>query len=250
MTDGSSIEINTKEVLLGITIDKDLKFDDHVNSLCKKAFQKLNALARLAPFMNVEKRRIIMKAFIESVTIHRVCYIHNSVTIHHKNRTLGIETFKVQHGLSPPLLVEVFVERNWNYNLRGNSFLNRRKVNSVRYSTESVSFLAPKLWDILPKEIKNSETLNTFKAKIKNWVPNICIASRIYLRNNNTITIKLYISLGRLTSISFYFRKCYYNIKVICYVNVNIYSNKMLLVWSTLKNKKRRKKQSVRPIYK
>ena len=64
--DGSSIETNTKEVLLGITIDKDLKFDDHVNSLCKKACQKLNALARLAPYMSVEKRRIIMKAFIES----------------------------------------------------------------------------------------------------------------------------------------------------------------------------------------
>ena len=64
--DGSSIETNTKEVLLGITIDKNLKFDDHVNNLCKKACQKLNALARLAPYMNVEKRRIIMKAFIES----------------------------------------------------------------------------------------------------------------------------------------------------------------------------------------
>ena len=61
--DGSSIEANTKEVLLGTTIDKDLKFDDHVNSLCKKACQKLNALALLAPYMNVEKRRIIMKAF-------------------------------------------------------------------------------------------------------------------------------------------------------------------------------------------
>ena len=64
--DGSSTETNTKEVLLGIAIDKDLKFDDHVNSLCKKPCQKLNALARLAPYMSVEKKRIIMKAFIES----------------------------------------------------------------------------------------------------------------------------------------------------------------------------------------
>ena len=53
--DGSSFETNTKEVLLGITIDKDLKFDDHVNSFCKKACQKLNALSRLAPYMNVKK---------------------------------------------------------------------------------------------------------------------------------------------------------------------------------------------------
>ena len=47
MIDGSSTETNTKEeVLLGITIDKDLNFDDYVNSLCKKTCQKLNALAR------------------------------------------------------------------------------------------------------------------------------------------------------------------------------------------------------------
>ena len=64
--DGSSIETNTKEVLLGITTNKGLKFDDHVNSLCKKSCQKLNVRARIAPYMNVEKRRIIMKAFIES----------------------------------------------------------------------------------------------------------------------------------------------------------------------------------------
>ena len=37
----------------------------------------------------------------------------NSVTIHHRNiRTLAIEKFKVLRGLSPPLLNEVFVERN------------------------------------------------------------------------------------------------------------------------------------------
>ena len=65
LIDGSFIESNTKEILLGITIDRDLKFDEHVNNLCKKACQKLNALARLAPFMKVDKKRMIMKAFIE-----------------------------------------------------------------------------------------------------------------------------------------------------------------------------------------
>ena len=66
MIDGSSIATNTKEVPLRITTDKDLKLDDHVIiSLCKLARRKLNALARLAPYMNIEKR-IIMNAFIES----------------------------------------------------------------------------------------------------------------------------------------------------------------------------------------
>ena len=56
LIDGSSFESNTKEILLGITIDRGLKFDEHVNNLCKKACQKLNALVRLAPFMNVDKK--------------------------------------------------------------------------------------------------------------------------------------------------------------------------------------------------
>ena len=54
--DDSSIESNTKEMLLEITIDKDLKFDKHVNNLCKKACQKVNALVRLTLFMNIDKK--------------------------------------------------------------------------------------------------------------------------------------------------------------------------------------------------
>ena len=63
--DGTSIESNIKEVLLGITIDRNLKFYDHVNNFCKKACHKLNVVSCLAPFMNVNKRRMIMKAFTD-----------------------------------------------------------------------------------------------------------------------------------------------------------------------------------------
>ena len=64
--DGSSIETNTKQVLRGITVDKDLKFDDHVNRLSKKVWQKRNVLARLASYMNIEKKKDNHKS------IHRV----------------------------------------------------------------------------------------------------------------------------------------------------------------------------------
>ena len=66
---------------------------------------------------------------------------------------------------------EIFVERKSNYSLRGNNVLTRRRVNSVRCDTEAVSFLAPKIWDILPKDIKDSESLDIFKRKIKKWIP-------------------------------------------------------------------------------
>ena len=56
MIDGLPIDSSKTEVLLGITIDHELKFDDHVNRLCKKSSRKLNALARIAPFMNASKK--------------------------------------------------------------------------------------------------------------------------------------------------------------------------------------------------
>ena len=66
MIDDLPIDSSRTEVLLGIAIDHELKFDSHVNNLCKKASLKLNALARIVPFMNVSKNWIIIKSFIES----------------------------------------------------------------------------------------------------------------------------------------------------------------------------------------
>ena len=55
MTNGLSTDFSKTKVLLKITIDHELKFDDHVNYLCKKAGQKLNALACITPLINVSK---------------------------------------------------------------------------------------------------------------------------------------------------------------------------------------------------
>ena len=43
--------------LLGITTDRDLKFDKHVLKLCSKANQKLSALSRMAKLLSFNKRR-------------------------------------------------------------------------------------------------------------------------------------------------------------------------------------------------
>ena len=57
MIDGFPIDSSKTKVLLVITIDHESKFDDHVNHLCKKASLNLNALARIASFMNVSKTK-------------------------------------------------------------------------------------------------------------------------------------------------------------------------------------------------
>ena len=51
---------------LGVTIDNKLNFYEHVDNICKKANNKLQALARIAKYLSPDKLRIIMKTFIES----------------------------------------------------------------------------------------------------------------------------------------------------------------------------------------
>ena len=49
-----------------VMIDNKLMFDYHVSDMCKKANRKINALARIAPFININKRRILMNSFFRS----------------------------------------------------------------------------------------------------------------------------------------------------------------------------------------
>ena len=64
--DDKYIETSTSETLLGIIIDSELSFEEHMSSLCDKVSRKVNALGRIANFILFEKRRTIFKAFIDS----------------------------------------------------------------------------------------------------------------------------------------------------------------------------------------
>ena len=49
------------------------------------------------------------------------------------------------------------------YDLRNKNPFKRRRVNSIWHGTESVTYLGPKIWDLVSNEIKESESLNAFK---------------------------------------------------------------------------------------
>ena len=57
---------DNKVKLLGVTIDNGLNFDTHINSICKKANQKLSVLSRMRCILNFQQKRIVFKSFFEA----------------------------------------------------------------------------------------------------------------------------------------------------------------------------------------
>ena len=208
----SIITSRSSEELLGVLIDSELTFQDHITRLCSKANQKLSALARVSKCMTLQKWHLLMSSYITSQfnyfplvwMIHnkksnkkinkvheralRIVYgdhktsflellnIDKSVTIHQRNlQYLLIEIYKVKKGISPTIMNEIFqFFENPVYEHRSGVHLPSRNSRTVFFGTESIIKLEAKLWYMIPGNIKSSESLNVFKSKIKYWTPNHC----------------------------------------------------------------------------
>ena len=87
-----------------------------------------------------------------------------TVSIHLKNlRVLATEIFKAKLNISPELLKELFSLNVRTNKFRNQSTLKRIKTNYVNFAGESLSSLAPKIWDLLPDSFKNEKSLERFK---------------------------------------------------------------------------------------
>ena len=118
----------------------------------------------------IEDNKLILYILItyqdNTSTFQELLNKDKSVSIHHRNlQVLVTEMFKIQICLSPEILSETFVSKTSSYSLRRNDTFEKRKVHSVYHGTESLSFLGPKIWDLVPVELKQSETLYSFNQK-------------------------------------------------------------------------------------
>ena len=57
------------------------------------------------------------------------------------------------------------------YSPRDKNSLYRRNPKAVTYGTELISFLAPKSWPIVPQEVRNFTSLDSFNKTIRKWKP-------------------------------------------------------------------------------
>ena len=92
-----------------------------------------------------------------------------SVPIHNRNLQILATGCLKFITIAPPIFTEIFNKRNPNYQLCHTSHFSIPPVRSVYNGTESLSFLGPKIWDIVPTELKKVKSSNAFKSGIKNW---------------------------------------------------------------------------------
>ena len=108
-----------------------------------------------------------------------------SVTIHHRNlQTLAYEMFKI-NKMAPEILTEIFTHKKSHYSFRNSTALQGRSIKTVMHGSETISSLGPKLWEILPSELKNIVSPRLFKNKIREWAPKNgpCRLSKTYVQN-------------------------------------------------------------------
>ena len=166
-----------------MVFDNKLNFNCHLDKLCKKAGQKIHALARVFNFMSHKQRKVIMNAFISSQfnycpllwmlhsrsinlkinKIHHralsIVYRDNnsffeslleksgSVTIHHRNlQLLAVEIFKALNNLSPSIMSELFEIKDLKYELRNGGNLRLNLPRTSTYGIYSLSYLAANIW--------------------------------------------------------------------------------------------------------
>ena len=70
--------------------------------------------------------------------------------------------------MSPKIMSEVFkLRKTASYNIRHTSQFSTDPIHSIYNETESALYLGPKIWEQIPAEIKNKESLDGSKRKIK-----------------------------------------------------------------------------------
>ena len=97
------------------------------------------------------------------------------MSIHVKNlQKLATEMFKILKNFSVPLMSELLYQKVNHYNLQNPYEYSSPNVNSVFHGQATIRYLNPLIWQLLPSEFKDLNTVSAFKAAIRKWKPNNC----------------------------------------------------------------------------
>ena len=161
-----------RKVLMKAFVMSQFSFSPLVGMFCNRNLNaKIDAL-------HYRALKIVYK---ENISFEELLKKDGTVRIHHKNiHCLAIELYKAKSGITPTFMAEIFKIRqipndSVSSRLRFLSeFYNSDNPRTVHYGLETLRSLGPKIWDIIPENIKESIHLSEFKRRIKHWIPVNC----------------------------------------------------------------------------
>ena len=202
--DNFTLHSQEEAKLLGVLIDRDLTLNGHVISKCKQANSKLAILKRLTTYLSNDCKISILRNFIVAHFVYCAPLLHFCSKSHRdkmekillrglrfvfeeydtdfeilldkanmcslqisREKAILCELFKCLKGLGPKYMSEIFTLSK-RESRNGPSF-EQPRTRTTRFGTHSLRSIGPKLWNELPKEYKESLTIEQFKIKLKKY---------------------------------------------------------------------------------
>jgi hypothetical protein len=193
--------------ILGVEIDKDLKFNMHIDEVCRQTGKQINALKRIRHYLDKECKMTIYNSYInsnfnycsviwmfsnksnrdklertnkralrfatakENLSYESICQEEGQLSIYRKCvKSTAILMYKARKGISPCYVNELFSLQESQYEMRDNDRLTLPHYNTVSFGKTSMRYFGAKLWNNIPISIKGCTSLNTFKSAINKWL--------------------------------------------------------------------------------
>ena len=122
------------------------------------------SVLKTSPFLFISR-----SFFIRTISI-QCMYVCMYVPIHIRNlQLLMTEIYKTKWELNPSFMKEIFVEKHSPYGIRSCDNLQLPQARTTCNGLDTISFRGCRLWQALPNDIKQSNTLSSFNRRIKLW---------------------------------------------------------------------------------
>ena len=207
--DSLSLQTKNQVRNLGVILDSDLNFNSHINSITKSAYYHLKNIARIRGFMSKQDLEKLIHAFILSRldycnglltglskgAVRKLQLVQNAAarvltktkkcehitpilrSLHWLPVCQRIEfkvlliVYKSLNGLGPKYMSDLLSPYTPARPLRsaGTSLLITPRV-KTKHGEAAFSYSASCKWNKLPDELKQAETLNTFKTRLKTFM--------------------------------------------------------------------------------
>ncbi len=198
--------------LLGVSLDAQLKFKNHISTLCTKAGRNLNALKRVARSLPTRVRLQLYKTYIschfnfcplvwhfcsasdtnklEALQFRALRFVFDdyesaySTLLNRANmptlelsrqRAICTQVFKCIHKQAPQYLCSLYTLQDKSlHNTKQVKALIQTHYNSVNNGIKTFACYSTHLWNKLPNNLKSTVDLEVFKANINTWLGPQC----------------------------------------------------------------------------